>query len=78
MSGITKHSEACCKYATTQPIPYTRRWLITGTRIPPVVDEGYSPKGKYIDLNGTKTCKPRLPQAKHQPTTSILTEPLQT
>lgn len=24
-------------------------------RIPPVVDEGYSPKGKYIDLNGTKT-----------------------
>jgi len=36
MSGITKHSEACCK-------------------IPPVVDEGYSPKGKYIDLNGTKT-----------------------
>jgi len=36
MSGVTKHSEACCK-------------------IPPVVDEGYSPKGKYIDLNGMKT-----------------------
>jgi len=36
MSGVTKHSEACCK-------------------IPPVVGENYSPKGKYIDLNGTKT-----------------------
>ncbi|KAK5075310.1 hypothetical protein LTR64_001515 [Lithohypha guttulata] len=24
-------------------------------KIPPIVDEGYSPKGKYIELNGTKT-----------------------
>lgn len=24
-------------------------------KIPPIVDEDYSPKGKYIDLNGTKT-----------------------
>ena len=26
-------------------------------RIPPVVSEGYEPKGKYTTINGLKTCK---------------------
>lgn len=26
--------------------------------IPPIVAKGYSPKGKYIDIDGMKTCTP--------------------
>ncbi|OTB08376.1 hypothetical protein M426DRAFT_19047 [Hypoxylon sp. CI-4A] len=43
---MSKHNEACCKRVTS---PFSQ------PSIPPVVHDGYEPKGTYIELGDTKT-----------------------
>lgn len=61
IATMSQHSAACTymlrTYRPCSPDPLTKLNHYTGCSVPPVVSKGYEPKGKYIEVDGMRTCK---------------------
>lgn len=44
-------------HQSCSPDPLTELNHYPGCSVPPVVSKGYEPKGKYIEVDGMRTCK---------------------